>query len=82
MDPKAEEAIHHEREIRVICVGAGASGLCLAYKLQRSFRRFELTVSILDLPWYTLWRVLLTGVQIYEKNEEISGTWYENTYPG
>ncbi|CAD6587284.1 MAG: hypothetical protein ASARMPRED_003053 [Alectoria sarmentosa] len=62
MDPKPEEAIHHERQIRIICVGAGASGLCLAYKLQRSFRRFKLT--------------------IYEKNEEVSGTWYENTYPG
>ncbi|KAF7509480.1 hypothetical protein GJ744_008043 [Endocarpon pusillum] len=62
MDPVPEEAIHHERKIRIICIGAGASGLCLAYKLQRSFRRFTLMV--------------------YEKNAEISGTWYENRYPG
>lgn len=47
--------IHSERHVKIICVGAGASGLLFAYKLQRSFRNFELVV--------------------YEKNEEISGTW-------
>lgn len=36
--------IHAERHVRIICVGAGASGLCFAYKLQRSFRNFTLTV--------------------------------------
>lgn len=51
-----------ERHVRIICVGAGASGLCLAYKLQRSFQNFTL--------------------KIYEKNEDISGTWFENRYPG
>ena len=54
--------IHAERQMRVICVGAGASGLCFAYKLQRSFNNFSLAV--------------------YEKNAEVSGTWYENKYPG
>ena len=54
--------IHVERPMRIICVGAGASGLCFAYKLQRSFQNFSLTV--------------------YEKNAEVSGTWYENKYPG
>lgn len=44
MDPAREEAIYNERQVKVICVGAGASGLCLAYKLQRSFRKFSLTV--------------------------------------
>lgn len=48
--------------MKVICIGAGASGLLLAYKLQRSFSNFELI--------------------LYEKNEDISGTWLENTYPG
>lgn len=47
MDPKAEEAIHRERHIRIVCIGAGASGLCLAYKLQRSFRNFTLAVSLI-----------------------------------
>lgn len=50
--------IHSERHMRIICIGAGASGLLFAYKLQRSFRNFDLTV--------------------YEKNKELSGTWWEN----
>ncbi|KAK8251665.1 FAD/NAD(P)-binding domain-containing protein [Phyllosticta capitalensis] len=39
-----DKPIHHERPIRIICIGAGASGLLFAYKLQRSFRNFSLTV--------------------------------------
>lgn len=48
--------------MKVICIGGGASGLLLAYKLNKHCRSFELT--------------------IYEKNEDISGTWHENNYPG
>lgn len=44
MDPLQENAIFNERHVRIICVGAGPSGICLAYKLQRSFRKFSLTV--------------------------------------
>ncbi|KAL3446534.1 monooxygenase [Aspergillus insuetus] len=62
MDPPREAGIYNERHVKVICVGAGASGLCLAYKLQKSFENFDLT--------------------IYEKNPSVSGTWYENRYPG
>ncbi|KAJ9643321.1 hypothetical protein H2204_002217 [Knufia peltigerae] len=36
--------IHEERHLRVVCVGAGASGLCFAYKLQRSFENFDLQI--------------------------------------
>ncbi|KEF53693.1 cyclohexanone monooxygenase [Exophiala aquamarina CBS 119918] len=36
--------IHSERHVKIICIGAGASGLLFAYKLQRSFRNFDLTV--------------------------------------
>jgi hypothetical protein len=74
--------IHSERHVKIIVIGAGASGmrkplfrlhrstsyqysiltnmagLLFAYKLQRSFRNYNLT--------------------IYEKNKEISGTWWEN----
>ncbi|KAJ9605678.1 hypothetical protein H2200_009527 [Cladophialophora chaetospira] len=60
--PPAGKPLFAERHVRIICVGAGASGLCFAYKLQRSFQNFSLT--------------------IYEKNEDISGTWFENRYPG
>ncbi|KAK4570504.1 hypothetical protein LTR86_002584 [Recurvomyces mirabilis] len=54
--------IHQERHVKIICVGAGASGLLFAYKIQRHFENFDLTV--------------------YEKNSEVSGTWWENKYPG
>ncbi|KAJ6023943.1 hypothetical protein N7540_004740, partial [Penicillium herquei] len=60
--PRLRKPIHTERHIRVICVGAGASGLLFAYKLQRSFSNFDLV--------------------IYEKNEQVGGTWWENKYPG
>ncbi|KAJ2895266.1 FAD/NAD(P)-binding domain-containing protein [Zalerion maritima] len=59
---RLENPIHTERHIRIICIGAGASGLLMAYKLQRDFTNYEL--------------------QVYEKNPELSGTWYENRYPG
>jgi hypothetical protein len=59
---KSDKPIHSERPMRIIVVGAGASGLCFAYKLQRSFEQFSLI--------------------IYEKNAELSGTWFENKYPG
>lgn len=36
--------IHNERHMKIICIGAGASGLCFAYKLQRSFEDFTLKV--------------------------------------
>ncbi|PFH50242.1 hypothetical protein AMATHDRAFT_4151 [Amanita thiersii Skay4041] len=59
---RLENPIYKERSLRIICIGAGASGLIFTYKLQRSFENFELTV--------------------YEKNEDVSGTWFENRYPG
>ncbi|KAF9893699.1 hypothetical protein FE257_009867 [Aspergillus nanangensis] len=54
--------IHANRTLRIVCIGAGASGIYLAYKLKTSFTDFELDV--------------------YEKNPEIGGTWFENRYPG
>lgn len=60
--PPPGKPLFSERKVRIICIGAGASGLCFAYKLQRSFQNFEL--------------------RIYEKNPAVSGTWWENTYPG
>ena len=59
---RLNKPIHEERHMKVICIGAGASGLLMAYKLQRSFNNFDLT--------------------LYEKNDDIGGTWYENKYPG
>ncbi|KAF1949519.1 monooxygenase [Byssothecium circinans] len=62
MEPLHCESIYAERSIKVICIGAGASGLLLAYKLNKHCSNVELT--------------------IYEKNEDIAGTWHENQYPG
>lgn len=59
---RSDKPVHDQRPLKVICVGAGASDLLLAYKLQRSFEDFDLT--------------------LYEKNEDIGGTWFENKYPG
>ncbi|KAF4120115.1 putative flavoprotein CzcO associated with the cation diffusion facilitator CzcD [Geosmithia morbida] len=36
--------IHSERHVRIICVGAGASGLLMAYKLQKHFGNFSLVL--------------------------------------
>jgi len=41
---RISQPIHSERAMKIICIGAGASGLLFAYKLQRSFEKFELTV--------------------------------------
>ncbi|KAH7089682.1 cyclohexanone monooxygenase [Paraphoma chrysanthemicola] len=49
-------------KIKAICIGAGASGLYLAYSMERRMKNYELTV--------------------YEKNNDIGGTWLENRYPG
>ncbi|KAJ5653418.1 flavin-binding monooxygenase [Penicillium lividum] len=63
MDHRTLGSIYQpQRKLKVICVGAGASGLLLAYKIQRHFDDFEL--------------------KVFEKNPDVSGTWFENRYPG
>lgn len=67
-----EEAIHTDpnrwafqpRKLRIVCIGAGFSGLILAHKLKHE--------QPLDFVDFT----------IYEKNEDVGGTWLENVYPG
>ncbi|EXJ60795.1 hypothetical protein A1O7_04948 [Cladophialophora yegresii CBS 114405] len=49
-------------QLRVITIGAGASGLNLAHQIEKHMKN-------------------VTHV-VYEKNPEVGGTWYENTYPG
>lgn len=63
--PLKEEPILTRRKLRVVCVGAGFSGLTLAYKIQHELKLED----AIDL-------------QIYDKNPDVGGTWYENTYPG
>jgi cation diffusion facilitator CzcD-associated flavoprotein CzcO len=55
MDPK-------NRKLRVLSIGAGVSGILMAYQIQKLCENVEHV--------------------IYEKNEDIAGTWLENRYPG
>lgn len=57
-----EQPLYTKRELRIICVGAGAAGLQIAYKAERVLENIDLV--------------------IYEKNNDVGGTWLENRYPG
>ncbi|KAF6232532.1 hypothetical protein HO173_009200 [Letharia columbiana] len=50
------------RPLKVICIGAGVSGILAAINLPQVVRKLDLV--------------------IYDKNEELGGTWFENKYPG
>lgn len=57
-----EKPLGEPRPIRVIAIGAGASGLNLARQIDQYMTNVDLT--------------------IYEKSDDVGGTWYENRYPG
>ncbi|KAH7379124.1 cyclohexanone monooxygenase [Phaeosphaeria sp. MPI-PUGE-AT-0046c] len=58
----SEHPLYEKRPVRVVCVGAGAAGIQIAYKAERALDKIDL--------------------QIYEKNNDVGGTWLENRYPG
>lgn len=65
--PKLERSIDERqvddlRPIKVICIGAGVSGILAGIRLPQKIKNLDLT--------------------IFEKNEDVGGTWYENKYPG
>lgn len=33
-----------ERQLKVVCIGAGATGLLAAYKLKKEFQNYELAI--------------------------------------
>jgi len=39
-----ETVLGHPQQLKVICIGAGASGLDLAYKLKKHLRSFEFQI--------------------------------------
>lgn len=43
-----EQPLHSGRPLRIICVGAGASGLLLAYKIQYNFYESDVQVQIYE----------------------------------
>lgn len=50
------------RKVKCITIGAGFSGIMLAYRIQKECENVDF--------------------KIYEKNEDLGGTWLENRYPG
>lgn len=57
-----ERPLGSSKHLRIICVGAGVSGINLVRTLRLNLKDFETVV--------------------YEKNEDVGGTWFENRYPG
>lgn len=57
-----ERPLGKPKHLRIICVGAGVSGINLVRTLRLNLNDYEAVV--------------------YEKNESVGGTWFENRYPG
>jgi len=63
--PLLQEPAYKPRRTRIVCVGAGYSGLMVAYEVKHN----KALEGFIDLT-------------IYDKNEDVGGTWLENRYPG
>lgn len=74
---------HHSkpRKLRVACVGAGASGLCLAYKMEKMMRpgTWELTLFDKNSHFGGTW---LVGIRSLTSSNFMLTPMQENTYPG
>lgn len=57
-----EQPLGSAKPVRVVIIGAGASGLNMVRTLRLGLTNCE--------------------VAVYEKNEDVGGTWFENRYPG
>lgn len=57
-----EQPLGASKPLRIICIGAGVSGINLLRTLRLNLQDYEAV--------------------IYEKNEDVGGTWFENRYPG
>ncbi|KAG8165099.1 hypothetical protein KVR01_005374 [Diaporthe batatas] len=57
-----DQPLGTSKPIRIVCIGAGVSGINLLRTLRLNLTDYE--------------------AQIYEKNENVGGTWFENRYPG
>ena len=53
-----DHEVDEARPMRVICIGAGISGILTGIRLPQQIENLELV--------------------IYDKNNEVGGTWYEN----
>lgn len=59
LPPLHDHCVDNYRPMRVICIGAGMSGILAAIRLPQRVPNLEFVV--------------------YEKNEDVGGTWFENT---
>lgn len=50
--------VDHARPIKVVCIGAGYSGILAGIRFPQKIKNLHLT--------------------IYEKNDDVGGTWFEN----
>lgn len=57
-----ERPLGSSKHLRIICVGAGVSGINLVRTLRLNLKDYETVV--------------------YDKNDGVGGTWFENRYPG
>lgn len=57
-----EQPLGTPKHLRIVCTGAGVSGINLLRTLRVNLQDYE--------------------VVVYEKNENVGGTWFENRYPG
>ncbi|XDG06882.1 hypothetical protein ABKA04_006497 [Annulohypoxylon sp. FPYF3050] len=57
-----DEPLGTAKHVRIVGIGAGASGINMIRTLRRNLTNYEHV--------------------IYEKNEKVGGTWFENRYPG
>jgi hypothetical protein len=64
--PMVNEVAYKKRKLKVVTIGAGFSGLVFAHKIQHEQPELQ------DFIDHT----------IYEANDDIGGTWKNNTYPG
>ncbi|KIW17966.1 hypothetical protein PV08_05161 [Exophiala spinifera] len=62
LPPLYHHCVDNFRPVKVICIGAGFSGILTGIRFPQRIPNLSLT--------------------IYEKNEEVGGTWWENRYPG
>ncbi|KIX98316.1 uncharacterized protein Z520_05617 [Fonsecaea multimorphosa CBS 102226] len=56
----SQKSIDDDRPIKVICIGAGISGMLTAIRFPQKIKKLELV--------------------IYDKSDDIGGTWHENRY--
>ncbi len=72
-----ERSIDEYRPIKVVCIGAGVSGILAAIRYE--IFRFPIHISLSTLPSFPQ-KVPNIHLTVYEKEKGIGGTWL-NKYP-